>query len=86
MEVSWLVTGIRHDPYAEAHRIPVEEAKPSREVGKYSNPELYGAPASAGVWHDVNAAAERLAGTARGSGDTRARRTAPEGVDPAQQP
>jgi len=27
MEVSWQVTGIRHDAYAEAHRIPVEEDK-----------------------------------------------------------
>jgi len=28
MEVSWQVTGIRHDPYANAHRIIVEEDKP----------------------------------------------------------
>ena len=28
MKVSWQVTGIRQDPYAEAHRIPVEEKKP----------------------------------------------------------
>jgi hypothetical protein len=27
MKVSWLVTGIRHDPYAEGNRIPVEEQK-----------------------------------------------------------
>jgi hypothetical protein len=26
--VSWQVTGVRHDAYAEAHRIPVEEEKP----------------------------------------------------------
>src|SRR5437588_12713690 len=25
LKVSWQVTGIRHDPYANAHRIPVEE-------------------------------------------------------------
>ncbi|HVI08066.1 MAG TPA: hypothetical protein VND65_07195 [Candidatus Binatia bacterium] len=42
--VSWQVTGIRHDAYADAHRIPVEEEKPERERGKYLHPELFGAP------------------------------------------
>lgn len=44
MEVSWQVTGIRHDPLAEAHRIQVEEDKPSWERGKYLTPEVYGQP------------------------------------------
>lgn len=48
--VSWQVTGIRHDPYAEANRIPVEEEKPSAEVGTYLHPEVYGAPAEQGVY------------------------------------
>ena len=30
-KVSWQVTGIRHDKYANEHRIPVEEEKPSAE-------------------------------------------------------
>jgi hypothetical protein len=42
--VSWQVTGIRHDAYAEAHRIPVEESKTDNEVGRYQFPELYGEP------------------------------------------
>lgn len=46
VEVSWQVTGIRKDPWAEAHRIPVEEAKPSDEKGYYLHPELYGKPES----------------------------------------
>jgi len=33
IKVSWQVTGIRHDAYASAHRIPVEEAKPAEERG-----------------------------------------------------
>jgi hypothetical protein len=45
MKVSWQVTGIRQDAYANAYRIPVEEAKPAREVGMYRHPELYGQPA-----------------------------------------
>ncbi len=43
VEVSWQVTGIRHDPWAEAHRIPVEEEKPEAEQDHYIHPELYGA-------------------------------------------
>ncbi|HTZ95167.1 MAG TPA: hypothetical protein VMB18_02140 [Terriglobales bacterium] len=44
MEVSWQVTGIRQDKWANAHRIPVEQKKDARERGYYLNPELYGAP------------------------------------------
>jgi hypothetical protein len=31
--VSWRVTGIRKDAYAESHRIPVEQDKPDAERG-----------------------------------------------------
>ncbi len=48
-EVSWQVTGIRHDAWANAHRIPVESAKPTSERGSYIHPELFGAPASKSV-------------------------------------
>jgi hypothetical protein len=44
MKVSWMVTGIRHDAWADAHRIPVEEEKPANEQGHYLSPELFGAP------------------------------------------
>ncbi len=52
-EVSWQVTGIRHDPYADAHRIPVEEAKPDGEKGTYLHPGDYGQPASRGMSRPV---------------------------------
>jgi hypothetical protein len=42
-KVSWQVTGIRKDAYAEAHRIKVEEEKPAQERGHYLHPELFGA-------------------------------------------
>ncbi len=42
VEVSWQVTGIRQDAYANAHRIPVEQDKPERERDHYIHPELYG--------------------------------------------
>ena len=45
-EVSWQVTGIRQDAYANAHRIVVEESKPAAEVGHYLHPAELGMPAS----------------------------------------
>ena len=45
VKVSWQVTGIRQDAWANAHRIPVEELKPEKERGLYLHPELFGAPA-----------------------------------------
>jgi trimeric autotransporter adhesin len=43
VKVSWQVTGIRHDAWANAHRIPNEEEKPAGEQGHYLHPELFGA-------------------------------------------
>ena len=51
MEVSWQVTGIRKDPWANAHRIRVEEDKPDKERGYYLNPDLYGQPEEKGISH-----------------------------------
>jgi hypothetical protein len=42
VEVSWQVTGIRQDAYANAHRIQVEEEKPASERGSLLHPEAYG--------------------------------------------
>ena len=47
-KVSWQVTGIRHDAYANAHRIPVEELKPTAAMGTYLHPEAFGQPAEKG--------------------------------------
>ncbi len=49
VKVSWQVTGIRHDAYADAHRIPVDEEKPEAERGYYLHPELLGQPKERGV-------------------------------------
>jgi hypothetical protein len=51
MKVSWQVTGIRKDPWANAHRISVEEDKPAKERGYYTYPELYGQPKEKGISH-----------------------------------
>jgi len=42
LKVSWQVTGIRQDAWANAHRIPVERDKPEKERGTYLNPEEWG--------------------------------------------
>jgi hypothetical protein len=39
-EVSWQVTGIRQDAWANANRIPVEVEKPEEDQGRYLHPEL----------------------------------------------
>jgi hypothetical protein len=49
VKVSWQVTGVRHDAWANAHRIPVEQLKPEKERGSYLHPELYGAPAEKSI-------------------------------------
>jgi len=49
LEVSWQVTGVRHDPVAEKNRIVVELSKDSRERGLYQNPEAYNQPSSMSV-------------------------------------
>ncbi|CAN2046324.1 hypothetical protein GMMP1_280003 [Candidatus Magnetomoraceae bacterium gMMP-1] len=41
VEVSWQVTGIRKDPYAEQNRIQVEVEKNASERGTYLYPDLY---------------------------------------------
>ena len=49
VKVSWQVTGIRHDAYADAYRVPTEEDKPTAEQGYYLHPEVFGQPASKSI-------------------------------------
>jgi len=42
VEVSWQLTGIRQDAWAQTHRIPVELDKSPQERGKFLHPEAYG--------------------------------------------
>jgi hypothetical protein len=51
MKVSWQVTGIRKDPWANANRIRVEEDKPDKERGYYLHSDLYGQPEDKGISH-----------------------------------
>jgi hypothetical protein len=59
VKVSWQVTGVRHDAYANAYRIPTEEDKPAAEQGYYLHPEVFGQPAS----KSIQAASQRVSPT-----------------------
>jgi hypothetical protein len=45
-KVSWQLTGVRNDPYAQQHPVQVEQTKSTNDQGKYVNPGLYGQPDS----------------------------------------
>ncbi|HKQ76105.1 MAG TPA: hypothetical protein VJ810_20595 [Blastocatellia bacterium] len=44
VEVSWQVTGVRQDAFANKHRIPVEEEKPAAERGHFLHPAAFNQP------------------------------------------
>jgi hypothetical protein len=48
MKVSWQVTGIRKDPWAEMNRLVVEEDKPEEARGTYLHPEAFDQPGTRG--------------------------------------
>lgn len=49
LEVSWQVTGIRQDAYANAHPLIAEQPKSEEERGKYLNPKELGMPEELGI-------------------------------------
>lgn len=49
VEVSWQVTGVRNDPWAQANPVQVEHAKPGPFRGLYRHPEAYGLPESRAI-------------------------------------
>lgn len=51
-KISWQVTGTRHDAYARAHRIPVEENKRAEEKGRYLTPEVFGKSRDSAIHDD----------------------------------
>ncbi len=48
-KVSWQVTGIRQDAYANANRVQVEEDKPEWARGRYLHPEAFGLTRARGI-------------------------------------
>jgi hypothetical protein len=68
LKVSWQVTGIRQDAYANAHRIRVEEEKSPEERGTYLHPEAFGQPAEKGVAFARQRAQDKRGSLAAGGG------------------
>ncbi len=62
MKVSWQVTGIRRDPWANANRIQVEEDKPEKELGYYLHPDVYSQPEEKGISHLLSKRQKRRSG------------------------
>jgi len=58
IKVSWQVTGVRNDVWAQSHRIEVEPAKPPHEIGTYLHPEEHGQPIEKHVDYENIRAAE----------------------------
>jgi len=52
LKISWQVTGIRHDAFAESHRIQVEVEKTGKERGRYLYPRELGKPESKGIGYE----------------------------------
>ncbi|MCH7690109.1 MAG: hypothetical protein IIA17_03575, partial [candidate division Zixibacteria bacterium] len=58
VEVSWQVTGVRKDAYAEAHRIKVEPDKPIAEKGLYLHPVELGLSETKQLHYEMHKNAE----------------------------
>lgn len=61
VEVSWMVTARRNDAFAKANPFAAEQPKEANNVGKYLTPELYGKPATSGIFYNPDAASLRSA-------------------------
>nr|HPO64216.1 hypothetical protein [Candidatus Kapabacteria bacterium] len=54
LKISWLVTGIRKDPWAEKNRIQTEVEKSDKDKGKYLTPDVYNQPKEKGIYFESN--------------------------------
>jgi hypothetical protein len=49
MRVSWQLTGVRQDAWANAHPIVIEEEKTAKERGNFLHPQLHGASSAKSI-------------------------------------
>jgi len=54
VEVSWMVTGVRHDKFADAHRIEAEVEKEQENKGKYIHPLEWNQPVTKEINYKLN--------------------------------
>ncbi len=81
MKVSWMVTGVRQDAYAQEHPIAVEERKVGREQGRYLHPEAFGQPKTLAMSYDERLEQVR---TERAAGNREAKRKQTEAREAAK--
>jgi hypothetical protein len=55
VEVNWMVTGVRNDPYANEHRVVAEVVKKGIEKGHYLFPQYYGQPKTMSIAYLMSA-------------------------------
>ncbi len=63
LEVSWQVTGIRKDAFAERNRIPTSVDKPASERGRYLHPEAFGKSSAMSVFSKGRSKSRSTQGT-----------------------
>ncbi len=77
VKVSWQVTGVRQDAFANQNRIPTEVEKAPQDKGKYLHPKAFNQPATKAIGNDaatasslsdVKPAAEKAANVANTTG------------------
>jgi hypothetical protein len=56
VQVDWRVEGVRSDRWVQKNGAPTEVDKVGQEVGLYLEPELYGKPASRGIYYHPRSA------------------------------
>jgi hypothetical protein len=54
VKVSWMVTGVRHDKYAEAHRVVAEVPKEAENQGRYLHAKEWGQPEEREINYEIN--------------------------------
>jgi len=65
VKVSWMVTGIRNDPYSQQHPVTPEVNKPAGEQGTYLHPGAYGQPESKALTYQLKQQLSPGSGTTR---------------------
>jgi hypothetical protein len=60
VKVSWQVTGVRNDPFAQQNRVQTEEDKSADQRGYYRHPEVYGLPDSQGIHRELLKGSENM--------------------------
>jgi hypothetical protein len=82
VEVSWQVTGVRHDAYANQNRIPNAVDKAPEDKGKYLHPKAFNLPMSKAINYDDKLASQSSLTDVAPTKQTKAIETTGGSLDP----